>query len=124
VFEIAKTANGYASTPTTLVSFNATNGAGPFGSLIADAHGDLFGTTAAGGANGGGTVFEGGGTVFDIAKTAPYASTPGSGRYTGSCCRCWSLAIRIAASRSSIASSESLLSITHWPTMDGSGLAR
>ena len=45
VFEIAKTAHGYASTPTTLVSFNGTDGASPVGSLIADAHGDLFGTT-------------------------------------------------------------------------------
>ena len=42
----------------------------PLGSLIADANGDLFGTTAVGGANGDGTVFE-------IAKTAAgYASTP------------------------------------------------
>src|SRR5262249_42380629 len=45
-------------TPTTLVSFNGANGAAPFGSLIADAHGDLFGTTYQGGANGQGTVFE------------------------------------------------------------------
>ena len=70
VFEIVKTATGYASTPTTLVSFNGTNGAYPTGSLIADAHGDLFGTTEAGGANNAGTVFE-------IVKTATgYASTP------------------------------------------------
>ena len=70
MFEIAKTAHGYASTPTTLVSFNGTNGANPQGGLIADAHGDLFGTTSQGGANGDGTVFE-------IAKTAHgYASTP------------------------------------------------
>ena len=70
VFEIAKTAHGYASTPTTLVSFNGANGATPYGSLIADAHGDLFGTTIGGGAYGDGTVFE-------IAKTAHgYASTP------------------------------------------------
>jgi uncharacterized repeat protein (TIGR03803 family) len=70
VFEIAKTASGYASTPTTLVSFNGTNGAGLKSSLIADAHGDLFGTTFEGGAYGYGTVFE-------IAKTASgYASTP------------------------------------------------
>ena len=70
VFEIAKTAAGYASTPTTLVSFSGANGAFPQGSLIADANGDLFGTTASGGANGSGTVFE-------IAKTAAgYASTP------------------------------------------------
>jgi uncharacterized repeat protein (TIGR03803 family) len=70
VFEIAKTASGYASTPTTLVSFNGADGAYPFGSLIADASGDLFGTTGEGGANGDGTAFE-------IAKTASgYASAP------------------------------------------------
>jgi uncharacterized repeat protein (TIGR03803 family) len=72
VFEITKTANGYASTPTTLVSFNRANGAEltDRGSLIADAQGDLFGTTAIGGANDKGTIFE-------IAKTAHgYASTP------------------------------------------------
>ena len=55
---------------TTLVNFNGTVGMNPSGNLIADAHGDLFGTTIAGGANGDGTVFE-------IAKTAHgYASTP------------------------------------------------
>src|SRR6185312_1364328 len=70
VFEIAKTAAGYASTLATLVSFNGANGAIPFGSLIADAAGDLFGTTVNGGANNDGTVFE-------IKKTvAGYASTP------------------------------------------------
>ena len=70
VFEIAKTAGGYASTPTTLVSFDGTNGAQPCGGLIADANGDLFGTTSEGGAQRDGTVFE-------IAKTAGgYASTP------------------------------------------------
>ena len=70
VFEIVKTATGYASTPTTLVSFNGTNGSDPQASLIADANGDLFGTTVGGGANGDGTVFE-------IVKTAHgYASTP------------------------------------------------
>ena len=45
VFEIVKTAGGYASTPTTLVSFNDADGGEPEGSLIADADGDLFGTT-------------------------------------------------------------------------------
>ncbi len=59
MFEIAKTAGGYASTPTTLVSFNGTNGDdAPYGGLIADANGDLFGTTEGGGANSDGTVFE------------------------------------------------------------------
>src|SRR6185312_11773306 len=70
VFEIKKTVAGYASTPTTLVSFNGTDGALPAGSLIADANGNLFGTTSAGGANGDGTVFE-------IVKTPTgYASAP------------------------------------------------
>src|SRR5690348_17218255 len=56
VFEIAKTATGYASTPTTLVSFDGSDGAIPsFGGLIADANGDLFGTTKGGGANNDGT---------------------------------------------------------------------
>jgi len=70
VFEIARTGGGYASTPTTLVSFNGTNGWQPHAGLMADAAGDLFGTTTSGGANGDGTVFE-------IAKTSGgYASTP------------------------------------------------
>jgi uncharacterized repeat protein (TIGR03803 family) len=69
VFEIVKTASGYASTPTVLVSFNGTNGISVYSTLIADAAGDLFGTTAGGGL--------GDGTVFEIAKTAGgYASTP------------------------------------------------
>src|SRR5207249_1869160 len=73
VFEIVKTADGYASTPITLVSFcslpNCADGSAPTG-LITDANGDLFGTTALSGANGGGTVFE-------IVKTADgYASIP------------------------------------------------
>ena len=70
VFEIAKTDGGYASAPTTLVSFDGPNGQAPAGSLIADAAGDLFGTTFTGGADGNGTVFE-------IAKTeGGYASAP------------------------------------------------
>src|SRR5215471_6761960 len=49
-FEVVKTAAGYASTPTTLVSFNGANGRSPSASLIADANGNLFGTTQLGGA--------------------------------------------------------------------------
>src|ERR1700727_2485154 len=68
VFEVARTAGGYASTPTTLISFNITDGERADGSLIVDANGDLFGTTGQGGASGAGTVFE-------IPKTAGgYAS--------------------------------------------------
>ena len=70
VFEIAKTASGYANTPTTLVSFNTANGATPHGGLTADGNGDLFGTTETGGANDDGTIYE-------IVKTAfGYANTP------------------------------------------------
>jgi uncharacterized repeat protein (TIGR03803 family) len=70
VFEIAKTKSGYASVPTTLVSFTGADGQGPLGSLIADAAGDLFGTTYQGGADNDGTVFE-------IAKTkSGYTSAP------------------------------------------------
>ena len=69
VFEIAKTAHGYASTPTTLVNFNGAKGATPTGSLIADAHGDLFGTTAGGGVNGESTMFEISGNGFSANLT-------------------------------------------------------
>jgi T5SS/PEP-CTERM-associated repeat protein/uncharacterized repeat protein (TIGR03803 family) len=58
VFEIAKTSTGYASAPTTLVTFNGANGVSPVSSLITDAAGNLFGTTTAGGANDDGSVFE------------------------------------------------------------------
>jgi hypothetical protein len=43
-------------TLTTLVSFNGANGNSPEGGLIADAAGDLFSTTSAGGAYGDGTT--------------------------------------------------------------------
>jgi uncharacterized repeat protein (TIGR03803 family) len=57
VFEIPKTATGFGA-PTTLVTFSGANGATPVAGLIADAAGDLFGTTEVGGANSVGTVFE------------------------------------------------------------------
>ena len=71
VFELAKTASGYASTPTVLVNFDyGATGGYPYGSLIVDANGNLFGMTHEGGVHGAGTVFE-------LAKTASgYASTP------------------------------------------------
>jgi uncharacterized repeat protein (TIGR03803 family) len=43
---------------TTPVTFTGANGVGPSGSLIADANGNLYGTTAGGGTNSVGTVFE------------------------------------------------------------------
>ena len=47
-----------AATLTTLASFDGINGANPDCDLIADAAGNLYGTTAFGGANNDGTVFE------------------------------------------------------------------
>src|SRR6516165_3334251 len=77
VFEIAKTAGGYASAPTTLVSFNGTNGACPDAGLIADSSSNLFGTTSQGGAFENAYGFFTYGTVFEIVKTASgYASSP------------------------------------------------
>jgi uncharacterized repeat protein (TIGR03803 family) len=83
VFKIAKTAHGYASAPTTLVSFcalpNCADGFGPAPGLIADARGNLFGTTQNGGLPcaplGCGTVFEitGSGFVVPVA----FAGTAG-----------------------------------------------
>ena len=61
-FEIANTGTFchpvYASAPTTLVTFNGANGSSPESALIADAKGDLFGTTVSGGASDYGTAFE------------------------------------------------------------------
>jgi uncharacterized repeat protein (TIGR03803 family) len=78
VFEIQNTGTAaapvYASVPTTLVSFTGTNGAEPDAGLIADANGDLFGTTYAGGANNDGTVFEIQNT--GTAAAPVYASAP------------------------------------------------
>ncbi len=41
-----------------LVNFDETNGKGPFGSLIIDASGNLYGATISGGQNGGGVVYK------------------------------------------------------------------
>ncbi len=70
VFEILKTRNGYDTSPTVLVDFDGNNGSEPSAALVADAKGNLFGTTVSGGASNFGTVFE-------IVKTRNgYASTP------------------------------------------------
>jgi uncharacterized repeat protein (TIGR03803 family) len=67
VYELSPpTGGGTVWTETVLVSFNGTNGAFPSGSLIADASGNLYGTTSAGGAANRGTVFEVEGTGFKV----------------------------------------------------------
>src|SRR6185369_7542943 len=73
VYEIVKTVGGYASTPVilyTFASFDPIHGSNPSGGLIVDAHGNLFGPAAYGGAFRAGAVFE-------IPKiNGVYASTP------------------------------------------------
>jgi uncharacterized repeat protein (TIGR03803 family) len=54
VFELPAGGTGVV----TLASFDGSNGATPYGGLVRDAVGNLFGTTSSGGANGDGTVFE------------------------------------------------------------------
>jgi len=82
VFEIKFVNGSYASTPTTLTALaGAADGKIPYGGLVMDANGDLFGTTtggSAGGATGGpGSSAATGGTVFEIKATnGTYASTP------------------------------------------------
>jgi uncharacterized repeat protein (TIGR03803 family) len=77
IFELAKG----SSTITTLASFNGTNGATPQGRLIMDGSGNLYGTTAGGGGNYGGEVFElakGSGTITTLASFHGAPSTDGS----------------------------------------------
>lgn len=64
IFEIRKAGAGYDSTPKTIVSFDVlTTGYGPNGDLVADAAGNLYGTTST--------------SVFEIAKTETgYSDTP------------------------------------------------
>ena len=67
MFEVA----AGSGTITTLASFNGTNGANPYGGLVEDSSGNLFGTTDYGGASGDGTVFEvaaGSGTITTLAS--------------------------------------------------------
>ena len=57
VFELPRTATGYGALAI-LPSFNGSDGAEPLAAPTLDAAGDLFGTTAHGGATNDGTVFE------------------------------------------------------------------
>ncbi len=73
---------GGISTFSSFVS--ATTGASPNGDLIADSHGDLYGTTSSGGSNGDGTIFKFDPTTGMITTLASFGVTdtgiePGSG---------------------------------------------
>jgi uncharacterized repeat protein (TIGR03803 family) len=58
-FAATVTAGGWAATENILVRFTGDNGANPYGTLVFDSAGNLYGTTTSGGPNGGsGAVFE------------------------------------------------------------------
>jgi uncharacterized repeat protein (TIGR03803 family) len=82
---VYKLAGGATDTPgafSTLHAFSGPDGAGASGDLIADALGNLYGTTGAGGANGLGTVFKipGGATATPgaLVTLATFNGTNGS----------------------------------------------
>ena len=75
VFEVAAGTH----TLSTLVSFNRSNGANPMAKLVADASGNLYGTTEAGGANTYyGTVFEIAASTHTFSSLVSFTSTGGS----------------------------------------------
>ena len=74
VFEIAKSTGQL----TTLATFTGANGENPFGTVISDAAGDLFGTTAYGGAGGYGTVFEIAKSTGELTTLATFTGANGA----------------------------------------------
>ncbi len=71
VFEVAAGTHAL----TTLATFNGNNGEHPDAGLIADAAGNLYGTTSKGGTAGVGTVFELTGSGFAVAPAPPTGLT-------------------------------------------------
>jgi uncharacterized repeat protein (TIGR03803 family) len=69
VFELAAGSNAI----TTLASFNGTNGSSPWGGLVADAQGNLYGTTQVGVG-----IVAGSGTIFEIAADSQTITTLGA----------------------------------------------
>ena len=67
VFKLTHTQNGW--THTSLHDFDRSDGAGPYGGLVLDSSGNIYGTTAYGGATGGNCFGPGGigcGVIFEI----------------------------------------------------------
>jgi uncharacterized repeat protein (TIGR03803 family) len=83
VYEVA----AGSGTITTLAAFNGPNGANPFGGLVADSSGNLYGTTNGGGNNSEGIVFEvtgsgyvtGGSQAITVAAGQTYHFTVNAG---------------------------------------------
>lgn len=77
IFELSASGGGW--TKTILHNFQCSTGSGPWGNLIADQSGNLYGVTAAGGAHDGGVVFElsqPGNWTFDLLYSFPQSSYP------------------------------------------------
>ncbi len=81
VYELTPSGSGW--TEKIVVGFNGSNGDGSEASLVADANGNMYGTTFDLGPNGGGTVFEltpsGGNWLFSLIYGFTYFSNEGSG---------------------------------------------
>jgi uncharacterized repeat protein (TIGR03803 family) len=75
VFEIAAGSQTFS----TLATFNNANGGEPYGNLIADANGNLYGTTMVGGTSSDGTVFEIAAGSHALTTLATFSGT--NGRY-------------------------------------------
>ena len=70
VWELPNTGSGFGPF-VNIATFDGTNGASPTGLLLADASGNLFGTTSGGGEFNDGTVFEITGSGFQVAADLP-----------------------------------------------------
>jgi uncharacterized repeat protein (TIGR03803 family) len=79
VFILYNTGTGWVHG--TVWAFGGTSGDGthPAGDLVADSSGNIYGTTAAGGANGGGTVFELSENSFTWTETILHSFSNGTG---------------------------------------------
>jgi uncharacterized repeat protein (TIGR03803 family) len=74
VFEVAAGSN----TITTVAAFDGTNGSDPWGGVVMDSHGNLFGTAQLGGASNVGTVFEVAAGSNTITALASFDGTNGA----------------------------------------------
>lgn len=79
VFEIA----AGTKTITTVAAFNGSNGSQPFGALILDSSGNMYGTTNGGGSSGEGTVFEISKGSHSIVTLASFSGLGGPGPMAG-----------------------------------------
>jgi uncharacterized repeat protein (TIGR03803 family) len=80
VFEVAPN----TGTINTLASFNNSNGSVPYGGLVEDSSGNLFGTTVQGSSSGGyGTVFEVAHNTGTITTLASFNNSNGANPYAG-----------------------------------------